>query len=175
MRLSTLAAGLFSLSLIVAGCSSTDSPAGGTGGSSGTGGSGTGGSATGGSGTGGSGTGGSGSATGGTSGNDAGGGTVTYADVKPIFMAKCTPCHATGGAGAGAHKLAESADDATKASYSCSGKKKGECTIVRVKAGTMPAITPKCTGNPATDAANSKCLTEAEQEKLQAWVDGGLK
>jgi plastocyanin len=75
MRLSTMAAGLFSLSLaMTAACSSSDSGGGSTGGTSGgTGGSsGAGGSATGGS----SGAGGS-NASGGSSGDDAGGGTFT--------------------------------------------------------------------------------------------------
>jgi hypothetical protein len=172
MKLSTFAAGLFSLSLIVAGCSSSDSNGGGGTGGSGAGGSGTGGSSAGGSGAGGSGTGGS-SATGGSSG-DAGGGTTTYADVKPIFMMKCTPCHSAGGQGATAHTLADDDSTATKSSYFCSGKKKGECALVRVKNGSMPAGA-SCTGNPTTDASNNKCLTQAQQDKLQAWIDGGLK
>jgi hypothetical protein len=163
MRLSTLAAGLFSLSLIVAGCSSTDSPAGGTGGSSGTGGSATGGS------TGGSG----GSATGGTTGADAGGGITKYADVKSIFVAKCTPCHAAGGSGSSAHTLADSDADAMKNAYACSNKKKGACALERVQKGTMP-YGAGCKGDPVMDASNPKCLTKAEQDKLQAWIDGGL-
>jgi hypothetical protein len=171
MKLSTFAAGLFSLSLIVAACSSSDSNGGGGTGGTGAGGSGTGGSSAGGSGAGGSGAG--GSSAGGTSG-DAGGGATTYADVKSIFVAKCTPCHAAGGIGATAHTLADSAADATKTSYFCAGKKKGECALIRVKAGSMP-YNAGCKGDPQMDSANPKCLTQAEQDKLQAWIDGGLK
>jgi hypothetical protein len=165
------------------GCESDDNN--GTGGTGGTGGStgGTGGSTggTGGStgGTGGS-TGGTGGSTGGTGGSTGGtggtGGAVTvYADVKPIFMAKCGMCHAGTGSGSTAHKLAESADDAKKASYTgaCMGKPKGECSLIRVKAGTMP-FGKGCTGNPANDASKPDCLTQEEQDKLQAWITGGL-
>jgi hypothetical protein len=173
MRLSILAAGVFSFAMIVAGCGGSDdsSNGGGTGGTKATGGTsgGTGGS---------SGTGGSGTATGGTSGGTGGSGSTpgvtTYADVKPIFMAKCGACHVTGKQGAFFHTLAEKPDDATKDSSACPGKKKGECTLVRVKAGQMPAGAG-CTGDPSKDAANEKCLTQAEQDKLQAWITGGLK
>jgi hypothetical protein len=176
MRLSLLAVGSLCMALglgFAPGCddsddNNTDAGTGGRGGSGGTGGSsgGTGGST---GGTGGS-TGGSGGSTGGTGGSAA----TVYADVKPIFMAKCGSCHVTGGAGAGAHKLAESADDAKKSSYSCSGKTKGACTLDRIKAGTMP-MGKGCSGNPTTDAAKSDvCLTQAEQDKLAAWISGGL-
>jgi hypothetical protein len=30
-----------------------------------------------------------------------------------------------------------------------------------------------CTGNPATDAGNTACLTAAEQTTLQAWITDG--
>ncbi len=31
-----------------------------------------------------------------------------------------------------------------------------------------------CTGNPAQDASNPACLTQAEQDLLAAWIAGGL-
>lgn len=55
----------------------------------------------------------------------------------------------------------------------CAGKKKGECTIVRIKSGEMP-YNAGCTGKPDMDKDNDKCLTQAEQDKIQAWIDGGL-
>jgi hypothetical protein len=184
MRLSLLAVGSLCMALglgFAPGCSSDDDNKtdAGTGGRGGTGGStgGTGGSTggTGGStgGTGGStgGTGGTGGSTGGTG----GGAATVYADVKPIFMAKCGTCHSGTGSGSTAHKLAENADDAKKMSYTgaCSGKPKGECALIRVKNGTMP-FGKGCTGNPTTDASKPDCLTQAEQDKLQAWITGGL-
>ena len=117
--------------------------------------------------------------TGGGGGGGTGGGTATvvaYADVKPIFVARCTPCHAAGGAGMGAHTLADSAATARAASYSgpCMGRTKGECSLIRVKAGTMPPMN-MCTGNPAMDVGKAKCLTQDEQTRMQAWITGGLQ
>jgi hypothetical protein len=183
MRLSLLAAGSLCLALglgFAPGCSSDDDNKtdAGTGGRGGTGGStgGTGGSTggTGGStgGTGGS-TGGTGGSTGGTGGT--GGAVTTYLQVKPIFMTRCTPCHEGTGSGSTAHKLAENADDAKKMSYTgaCSGKPKGECALIRVKNGTMP-FGKGCTGNAATDVSKTGCLTQEEQDRLAAWIAGGL-
>jgi hypothetical protein len=145
--------------------------AGGTGGTAGTNGAGggAGGSAAGAGGT----TAGAGGTTAGTAGN--GGTTVTYAQVQPLFMAKCTPCHSAGGLGAGAHTLADSNADAPKpgAHPACMGTTKGECSLIRVKDGSMP-LGKGCTGDPARDAANPACLTQQEQDLLAAWIDGGL-
>jgi hypothetical protein len=99
---------------------------------------------------------------------------VTYQDVKPIFAAKCIPCHLPGGIGAPFHTLADSYATANDPSGSCPGKKMGECTLVLVKSGYMP-FNKGCTGDPAKDAANAGCLTAAEQQLLQAWIAGGLK
>jgi hypothetical protein len=183
MRFSTFAAGLFSLVLVTGACGGSDDGGGttpGTGGTKATGGSsGSTGGTSGGTGGTSGGTGGTSGGTGGSSAGTGGSGTpgaTTYADVKPIFAAKCGPCHTTTGI---VHKLGINADDAMKAvtnKTACgSATTVGACTIVRIKAGSMPAISPKCSGNPTTDAANDKCLTQAEQDKVQAWVDGGLK
>ena len=144
MRLSIIAVGSLCMALglgFAPGCSSDDddNADAGTGGRGGTGGStgGTGGST---GGTGGStgGTGGSTGGTGGSTGGTGGSAAVTYPQVKPIFMTRCTPCHEGTGQGAGAHKLAEAIDDAKKNSYSCPTKTKGACTLDRIKNGTMP-------------------------------------
>jgi hypothetical protein len=84
--------------------------------------------------------------------------TVTYAgDARPIFFAKCGPCH-TGG-GSGAHNIGVSYSDSQLLSYSCPGKNKGQCAVARIMNGSMP-------GSPA--------VTAAEQAILQAWLDGGM-
>jgi hypothetical protein len=31
-----------------------------------------------------------------------------------------------------------------------------------------------CTGDPAQDAGNPACLTQAEQDAVQAWIDAGM-
>jgi hypothetical protein len=191
MRLSMLAVGSFCIALGVgalAGCDDDDDTidegvsTGGTTGTAGTGGTygtggtgGTGGSTAGTGGAGGStaGTGGAGGSTAGTGGT--GGTTVTYAQVKPLFVAKCTPCHSAGGIGAGHHTLADSNADVHKAAEEtiCAGKMIGECTLIMVQSGEMP-FGKGCTGNPAQDASNTACLTQAEQDMLAAWIAGGL-
>jgi hypothetical protein len=201
MRLSRLAVGSFCMALgfgVIAGCEDDDDEidegvsTGGVGGSVGTGGvggtygtggtggstggtSGTGGGAGGAGGVGGStvGTGGAGGVGGSTGGT--GGTTVTYAQVQPIFMAKCTPCHSAGGIGATAHTLADSNADAkvTAADAVCMGTTKGACSLIRVKDGSMP-LAKGCSGNPAQDASNAACLTQQEQDLLAAWINGGL-
>jgi hypothetical protein len=49
---------------------------------------------------------------------------------------------------------------------------KGACTIVRIRNGSMPAFAG-CSGNPATDSANAACLTQTEQNAVDAWIMGG--
>ncbi len=98
-------------------------------------------------------------------------GPVTYAaHARPIYAAKCSPCHA--GGGSGGHNVAQSYADTQLSSYYCPGLTKGACTLVRIRDGSMPAGRG-CTGNPVMDAANSACLTAAEQALLQAWIDRG--
>ncbi|MEZ4267559.1 MAG: hypothetical protein R3F39_14365 [Myxococcota bacterium] len=98
---------------------------------------------------------------------------VTYATVKPIYASRCTPCH-TGGS-SGGHNIGESFASADKPATlfdECAGMTKAACTIVLIKAGIMP-FGAKCTGDPALDTANPACLTKAEQDLIQAWVDAG--
>jgi hypothetical protein len=99
--------------------------------------------------------------------------TLSYATVKPIYAAKCTPCH-TGGS-SGGHNIGSSfasADVPASLFDECTGKTKAECSIVLIKAGIMP-FGAKCTGDPALDTTNSACLTKAEQDLIQSWVDAG--
>jgi hypothetical protein len=198
--ISVFALGFAALTAVACGDdNNNNNPPAGTGGISGTGGARTGGaSGTGGAGTGGvSGTGGvtgtgGVSGTGGSTGDagdaaaetgdapmETGGGDTAAAvtwttDIKPIFAAKCAPCHTT--QNQGGHNLGASYAAAMTAAVNpvCAGLNKGQCTIVRIKSGQMP-LGKNCTGNPATDASNPACLTQAEQDKVQAWIDGGLK
>jgi hypothetical protein len=107
-------------------------------------------------------------------GADAAAAVVTYQDVKPLFVKKCTPCHLPGGIGAPFHTLADSYASAQMPATACAGKKIGECTIVLVKSGYMP-FDRKCTGDPAKDTANDACLTAADQKLLEDWIAGGLR
>ncbi len=187
MRLSHIGICVLGLGLTVVaaqGCGSSDDTTGGGGGSAGGGATGSGGTS-GGAGAGGTmaGTGGGGGgAMGGAAGARGGAGgsasaaKTTYIDVKPVFMAKCTPCHMVGGTFASVHSLASSYDDAVKASYSCPGKKKGECTLERVKKGDATGMPSGkgCKGIPAMDKDNPACLTQAEMDKLDAWVKDGI-
>ena len=100
--------------------------------------------------------------------------TVTYTDdVQPIFFNKCAPCHT--GLSLGGHDLGTTYTDAflPAANPVCAGLNKGQCTIVRIQSGQMP-FGGNCTGDPAQDAGNAACLTQAEQDTVQAWIDAGL-
>jgi hypothetical protein len=106
---------------------------------------------------------------------------TTFADVSPIYQAKCTPCHKTGNSGGhsiGSTDIAKAFGDSQKpAGYNpCKilNLTKGACTIVRIKNGSMPEIAPVgCTGDPAKDINNPKCLTQAQQNLIQAWIEQG--
>ncbi len=150
MRLTGLgiALGIF-IAAVAAGCGSSTSTPGGDGG-------------------------GSGGSGGGGSGGASGGGVTYESDVKAIFMAKCTPCHTTGGSASIFHTMASSYTDVTKPSANCPGKNKGACAVERVHNGTMPYM-KGCTGTPAMDTANTACLTAAEEAKLDAWVANSEK
>ena len=94
-------------------------------------------------------------------------------DVQPIFAEKCQPCHT--GLALGDHNIgSDYADALLPADNSdCDGLLVGECTIVRIRSGEMPQGAD-CTGNPAQDAGNASCLTQAEQDIVQGWIDAGL-
>lgn len=188
MRLSHIGICVLGLGLTVVatqGCGSSDDTKGSGGGTGGTAGSTSGGAGMSGGTSGGAGAGGTMAGGGGSRGGAAGGsggaggsastaGKTTYVDVKPVFMAKCTPCHMMGGSGAIFHTLATSYDDAQKAASSCMPmKKKGECTIDRIKSGGMP-FGKGCKGMPAVDKDNPACLTQAEIDRIDAWVKDGI-
>ena len=100
--------------------------------------------------------------------------TVTWTnDVQPIFSSKCTPCHT--GLGVGDHNVGSVYTDALLPADSseCNGLLVGACTIVLIQSGEMPQGAG-CTGNPALDEGNAACLTQAEQDSVQAWIDAGL-
>ena len=100
---------------------------------------------------------------------------VTFAAVHPIFAAKCASCHTTGGSGGanlGASNIATAYADSQESSSVCPGLTKGACALVRILNGTMPKGAG-CSGDPATDAGKSGCLTAAQQETLEQWIDDG--
>jgi hypothetical protein len=106
---------------------------------------------------------------GGTTGDAA---TTWTADIQPLFDAKCTGCHT--GSNLGGHNLGSeytAALDAANAG-ACADLNKAECTIVRIQNGSMPQGAG-CSGDAATDAGNDQCFTQAEQDLIQAWIDGG--
>lgn len=102
---------------------------------------------------------------------------VTWDDVYPIFRGSCVPCHASGTAtaGSGGHSIA-SADKAVAYQASqlradiakCDGKTIGECALIRIRDGSMPA-TGDCQ-DPKTD----DCPDAAEQTLIQRWIDDGM-
>lgn len=99
---------------------------------------------------------------------------VTYTnDIQPIFNALCAPCHT--GLGFGGHNMGTTYSDALLPAEDsdCSGLNKGQCALVLIQSGEMPNGRG-CTGDPAQDAGNADCLTQAEQDAVQAWLDAGL-
>jgi len=106
--------------------------------------------------------------------NDCNLGLSTYtADTQPIYFDKCDPCHT--GLGFGGHNIGTTYEDALKpaTNVNCTGLMVGECTIVRIQRGEMPAGAG-CTGDPVQDAGNAACTTQLEQDLIQAWIDAGL-
>ncbi len=92
--------------------------------------------------------------------------------IGAILESTCAPCHA--GGGSGAHNIATVAADAAKsaANPTCSDLTVAACAIQRIKNGSMP-IGNVCTGDPAVDSGNAACLTQEQQDAVQAWVDAG--
>jgi len=162
-------------SMAVGGTGGTDDTGGSGGAAAGAGGSGGMGGSGGSGGSGGTGGSGGSGGTGGMGGSGGTGGTsaakVLFSDVKPIFEAKCADCHVSGSSGG--LKLTLYADTQKDAGNgACSGKTKGECSLILIKSGTMPR-NKGCSGTPADDTNNNACLTQAELDKVQAWVDDG--
>jgi hypothetical protein len=83
------------------------------------------------------------------------------ADVWPIFMVSCNPCHTTAriaGHSVGSDDLAVAFADATRL---------GETLLQRLDGGGMPL---GCTGQPGDEG----CLSEEEVATVRAWVDDGM-
>jgi hypothetical protein len=103
--------------------------------------------------------------------------TVPFSAVHAIFAAKCGTCHTTQGFGGhdigGADVSAAYAQSQNAANISfCANQTIGECSQTRILSGQMPQAAG-CTGDPVQDAANTACLTQAELDTLQGWLDGG--
>ena len=114
-------------------------------------------------------------------GGDAGG-TVTYTkDVRPILMAKCSPCHT--GQSLGGHDLGTTYADALKPVTSVDSqgcwndvdmtmpKKIGECALILVMSGQMP-MGAGCGATPPLDPG--MCLSADQKATLMAWVAAGM-
>ncbi|WP_441290113.1 hypothetical protein ACSRUE_05620 [Sorangium sp. KYC3313] len=153
---------------------------GGAGGAPGTGGEGGAGGAPG---TGGEGGAGGAPGTGGAGGDD--GEPVRWADVEPILLAKCSPCHTrTDPAPASGFAITYESSQLASSSEQCAvdagevPRTQGGCTIIRIHGLDSATRMPRnrgCTGDPALDAANSACLTAEEQKTLEDWIlDGQL-
>jgi methionine-rich copper-binding protein CopC len=100
---------------------------------------------------------------------------ATYTDdAQPIFFDKCDPCHT--GLGLGGHNIGINYQDAFLPAgifLECTGLVVGQCTIVLIQEGVMP-FNAGCTGDPVQDANNPKCLTQEQQDVIQAWIDSGM-
>jgi hypothetical protein len=95
-------------------------------------------------------------------------------DVQPIFFEKCDFCHT--GKGYGGHNIGINYEDAFLPADNfaeCFGLLVGQCTIIVIQEGKMPPGSI-CTGDPEQDAGNPDCLTQEEQDTVQAWIDAGM-
>lgn len=117
---------------------------------------------------------------------DDAGGAVTYTkDVQPIFMAKCSPCHA--GQNLGKHDIATTYADVLRPiesfdSFGCWNdtdptmntmpKKIGECSLVLIMNGRMP--NGAGCGN-AIPLEPAMCLSSDQKAVIAAWVAGGMR
>ncbi len=94
---------------------------------------------------------------------------VTFDVVHPIFAAKCGPCHTT--SGDGGHSIGQATIAAAYAdsqSIGAGGVSIGARALIRIQAGTMPQGAD-CAQNPLGE----RCVTQAEQDVIQFWLDDG--
>ena len=93
-------------------------------------------------------------------------------DAAPILQAKCSPCHAT--LGSGGHNIATNYQDGLKPTtgFACAALNTNvaNCALFRIQNGQMPRG-EGCSGDPADDNGDPDCLTQAEQDAIQAWID----
>jgi len=110
---------------------------------------------------------------------------VTYTkDVQPIFVAKCSPCHAD--QDQGEHNIATHYEDASKPvqsfdSFGCWNdsdpsmftmpKKVGECALILIMNGRMPQGAGCFNAMPEDP---SKCLSSDQKATIAAWVAAGM-
>jgi hypothetical protein len=107
---------------------------------------------------------------------------VTYTkDVRPILMAKCSPCHT--GQMLGGHDIGTTYADALKPVTSVDSqgcwndpemtmpKKIGECALILVTSGQMP-MGAGCGATPPL--APDMCLSADQKATLMAWVAAGM-
>jgi hypothetical protein len=125
-----------------------------------------------------------GSGSGGSGGGGSGGtsGGVTYTqNIKPLFAAKCAPCHTT--QGLGAHNLGTTYADVHKLVMSIDAppgcfkdgfdrmmpKTMGECALAAIMDGWMP-MAMGCFNTPRP----APCVSVAEEATVAAWVAAGM-
>ena len=99
---------------------------------------------------------------------------ATYADVQPMFVAKCNGCHSGNSPGAcsGGTCFTSFYADTQKPSRRCEPALQYECILERIEDGSMP-LGGGCTGDPGMDEGQDQCLTGDELELLQSWVAAG--
>lgn len=94
---------------------------------------------------------------------------VSYAwDVQPILVRRCGLCHG----GLADLEVRSYASIRSPSSFCAPGTSKGECSLLRVRDGTMP-MGGGCSGDPTRDVGNPSCLDAAEHALLEAWVRDG--
>ncbi|WP_437983015.1 hypothetical protein [Sorangium sp. So ce117] len=108
---------------------------------------------------------------------------VRWADVEPILLAKCSPCHTrTDPAPASGFAITYLSSQLASSSTQCAvdpgapARTQGECATIRIHDLDNATRMPRnrgCTGDPALDVANSACLTAAEQQTLVDWIADG--
>lgn len=103
---------------------------------------------------------------------------VTWDAVQPIFATSCAPCHAgnSATAGSGGHAIGSpdpdvgyAASQLDAAIAKCSGLTKGECALLRIRDGSMPA-TGEC-----REPVQPKCPDVDEQALIERWVNDGMQ
>jgi len=100
---------------------------------------------------------------------------TTFTDVHPVFVTKCSACHAVAGFGGFdiANANIQSAYlDSQLPSYYSPGQTKGFASYARILDSTMP-LGGGCSGDPAMDAGNTACLTAGQQALVLAWLQDG--
>ncbi len=100
---------------------------------------------------------------------------TTFTEAHPIFVNRCTQCHAVvgfGGFDIAGPNIAAAYFDSQQPSYWAPGLTKGYAALLRIQNGSMPP-NGGCTGNPVLDAGLPACLTAPEQAVLSAWIADG--